>query len=42
MIVNKVKIDLNVFGALMLDGVCGHVDGANMSQNRTVAGGDGR
>jgi hypothetical protein len=30
MIANEVKIDLGVFGALMLDGVRGHVDGANI------------
>jgi hypothetical protein len=29
-ITNEVKVDLDVFGALMLDGVRGHVDGANI------------
>jgi hypothetical protein len=27
---NELKVDLDVFGALMLDGVYGHVDGANI------------
>jgi hypothetical protein len=29
-IANEVEVDLDVFGALMLDGVRGHVDGANI------------
>ena len=29
-IANEVEIDLDVFGTLMLDGVGGHVDGADV------------
>jgi hypothetical protein len=29
-LLNKVKINLNVLGALMLNGVGGHVDGADV------------
>jgi hypothetical protein len=29
-IANKVKIDIDVFGALMLDGVRGYIDNANI------------
>jgi hypothetical protein len=27
---NEVKVDLDVFGALTMDGVRGHIDGANI------------
>jgi hypothetical protein len=29
-IASEVKVDLDVFGVLILDGVCGHVEGANI------------
>ena len=29
-LLNKMKINLNMFGALMLDGIGGHVDGADV------------
>jgi len=33
---HEVKINLNVLGALMVDGVAGHVDGADVCRSRST------